>query len=290
MHMTQKAKKSPLDKLNEELASMGIDEIKDVDPCPERTYYFKLLEETDFTDKKEVSALKGAQEAFLNAFHNYFASVYAHLLFEIGEDKIYWLYNDTTGVYDEMNFSTVRGLILKLMIEDGLQGRATEMTAKTVLARYRSLYAERGCAYEDFDSNSGWFHAKNGWIDVKTLKFVGHSPERLSRRVSDVVYDKKAVCPMYDKFLDEQMQLQKDQVRVIDQFSGLLLTPDITKQKMLVLVGKPGCGKSTLLDLWSDVLGDCATQKGLNEIASESFRFGGSTLVGKTMCGLMKSR
>lgn len=263
---------------------MGIDEISDVDPCPERTYYRRLLEETDYSDKKDVAALKSATESYVNAFHNYFASEYPHLRFEIGEDKIYWNYNDEVGVYDEMNFSTVRGLILSLMIKDGLQSRATEMTAKTVLARYRSLYVDRGCAYEDFDTDTGCFHAKNGWVNVKTLKFEPHTPSRLSRRVSSVVYDKKAVCPMYDKFLDEQMQLKPDQVRVIDQFSGLLLTPDITKQKMLVLVGKPGCGKSTLLDLWSDVLGDCSTQKSLHEIAGDSFRFGGSTLVGKTLC------
>lgn len=277
-------KDTPLEALNKELADMGIDKISDVDPCPERTYYRKLLDETDYSDKKAVAVLKSAQEGFINAFHNYFASVFIHLLFEIGEDKIYWNYNEDTGVYDEMNFSTVRGLILNLMIKDGLQPKATEMNAKTILARYRSLYVDRGCAYEDFDTNSGWFHAKNGWINVKTLKFEEHTPDRLSRRVSSVVYNKKAVCPMYDKFLDEQMQLKPDQVRVIDQFSGLLLTPDITKQKMLVLVGKPGCGKSTLLDLWSDVLGDCSTQKSLHEIAGDSFRFGGSTLVGKTLC------
>ena len=273
-----------LDKLNRELEAMGIDPIEDVDPCPERTRYIKALSETDYTDKDSVKELKAIKESYLLAFHTYLAHVYPYLRFEIGEDKVYWNYNEETGVYDEINFSTVRGLILQLLIKDDLVANATEATAKLVLGRYRSVYSHRGSNYDDFDTEDKLFHAHNGWIHLDTLAFTPHTPERLSKRKSAVSYDLKAECPLYDKFLDEQIQLQKDQVRVIDQFSGLLLTPDITKQKMLVLIGKPGCGKSTLLDLWSDVLGDLATQNSLHEIASESFRFRGSTLVGKTLC------
>ena len=145
------------------------------------------------------------------------------------------------------------------------------------------MYIERATEYDDFDAEGDWFHASNGWVHVEKLTFKPHTPDRLSRRASAVAYDKKAKCPHYDTFLDSQIQLKPDEVRAIDQFSGLLLTPDINHQKMLVLIGKPGSGKSTLLDCWSDVLGDCATQAGLHEIASESFRFGGSSLVGKQM-------
>ncbi len=277
-------KKTSIEKLNEELALMGIGEIKDLDPCVERTRYIVAIQNTDFNNKDEVKALKGLKDSYLLAFHNYFAHKYQHLLFEQGEDKTYWNYNEETGIYDEINFSIVRGLVLKLLIDDGLIANATEATAKTVLGRYRSVYSDRGHMYDDFDNENNFFHACNGWVQLDTLEFTPHTPDRLSRRKSAVSYDDKAMCPLYDKFLDEQIQLDKDKVRVIDQFSGLLLTPDITKQKMLVLIGKPGCGKSTLLDLWSDVLGDLATQNSLHEIASESFRFRGSTLVGKTLC------
>jgi len=276
--------KSNLEKLNEELAAVGIEVIKDVDPCVERTRYIVGLQETDFDDKKSVAALKGLKDNYLLAFHNYFAHKYPHLLFEQGEDKVYWNYNEETGIYDEMNFSVVRGLILKMLIQDGLVANATEATAKLVLGRYRSMYSERGKEYDDFDNDDLFFHANNGWVHLKTLEHTPHTPVLLSRRKSAVDYNREAKCPLYDKFLDEQIQLQKDQVRVIDQFSGLLLTPDITKQKMLVLIGKPGCGKSTLLDLWQDVLGDLSVQYSLHEIASETFRFKGSTLVGKTLC------
>jgi P4 family phage/plasmid primase-like protien len=274
-----------LDALNAELVAVGINPIKDVDMCPERTRYVEHLA-IPFQERKDnwSKDLKHLQTQYELNFHAYFASVYPFLLYEIGEDKVYWNYNDETGVYDELNFSTVRGFVIKLLTKEGLAGKATEAFTKTVLVRYRGLFIDRGKNYEDFDIYNDWFHASNGWVNIKTLAFEDHTPDRLSRRVSAVTYDIKATCPTYDKFLDEQIKLAPDQVRVIDQFSGLLLTPDITKQKMLVLIGKPGCGKSTLLDLWQDVLGDLATQNSLHEIASDSFRFRGSTLVGKNLC------
>lgn len=253
--------------------------------CPERTEYKKFInDESNRSREDYAKVVKGLVERYKLAFHNYIAEVFPQLRFEIGEEKVYWNYNEATGIYEEVAQVTVKEWVIKLLIDEGLNAHATEAFAKTVLGRYRACYAERGSTYDDFDKDDGYFHAANGWISLKTLEFTPHTAERLSRYKSAVKYEPKATCPLYDKFLDEQIQLQKDQVRVIDQFSGLLLTPDITKQKMLVLIGKPGCGKSTLLDLWTDVLGDMATQNSLHEIASESFRFRGSTLVGKTLC------
>lgn len=280
----KKTTKSNFDKLNDELNEMGIDTVDNVDLAPERTAYFHHLEEGDREDKDFLKKLKFLKNQHKINFHKWVAKSLPYLRFEIGEDKTYWNYSDETGVYDEMNFGTVRGIVMKMMIDDGLETEATEGAAKTILYKYRAMFADRGSHYDDFDADGNYFHAANGWVQVHTREFEEHTPERLSRRVSAVDYDKDATCPVYDKFLDEQVQLQKDQVKVIDQFSGLLLTPDITRQKMLVLIGKPGSGKSTLLDCWADILGDVAVQKGLSEISGDSFRFGGSSLVGKRLC------
>lgn len=273
-----------LKKLNQELEEMGLESVDDLDPTPERTALYDHIENGDREDLKWPKILKSLKIGHKLSFHKYLADEYPYLRYEIGEDKTYWNYNESTGVYDEVNFTTVRGYVIKLLIEDGLEEYATEATVKNVLSKFRAMFTGRGSHYDDFDTEADWFHAANGWVHVKTLKFEKHTPDRLSRRVSAVEYDKKAKCPTYDKFLDKQIQLQEDQVKVIDQFSGLLLTPDISRQKMLVLVGKPGSGKSTLIDCWSDILGDLATQKGLTEISGDSFRFGGSSLVGKRLC------
>lgn len=278
-----------LDALNAQLAESGVGEIKDLDKTPERTAYWNHINNESPSDKDYFKILKALKAAYRTEFHTYVSEVYPHLRYENGEDKTYWNYDKEAGIYIEINFVQVRGMIIALMLEEGLNAEATEASAKMILSKYRAVYTERGSEYDAFDNYPEWFHANNGWVKVVSDKkgqheFEPHTPERLSRRVSAVAYDPNATCRTYDHFLDSQMGLQKDQVQAIDQFSGLLLTPEITQQKMLVLIGKPGSGKSTLLDCWSDVLGECATQAGLTEIASESFRFGGSKLVGKHLC------
>jgi putative DNA primase/helicase len=102
--------------------------------------------------------------------------------------------------------------------------------------------------------------------------------------VSAVTFNPEAKCPLYDKFLDTDIELSSDKIRVIDQFSGLILTPDIRHQKMLTLIGRPGSGKSTLLDIWSYVLGEFSVQRRLTDLTGDGFRFAGSGLVGRTLC------
>lgn len=273
-----------LAKLNEELSALGLETINDVDNCPERTEYFNHLREERWDDEKWVKKLNALKQMYVLAFHNYFAQVFPHLRYEVGEDKVYWNYNTQSGVYDEINISVVRDYMLALLIREGMPEKATEAFAKVCLARYRAMYTERGSSYDDFDMDDEWFHASNGWVGLTTLEFQEHTPEKLSRRKSAVAYDANALCPVYDKFLDEDLKLKADQVRVIDQFSGLCLTNDIRYQKMLTLIGRPGCGKSTLLNCWSDVLGDTAVERKLTELQGESMRFAGSSFVGARLC------
>lgn len=253
--------------------------------CPERDIYKDYINnQENYTDKDFFKKKKALAENYKLAFHNYFAEVYPYLRFEIGEDAVYWNYNDVSGVYEEVNGVTVKEWVMKLLIDEELVASANESFAKTVLGRYRACYPERGCAYDDFDQSDDLFHADNGWVHLKSLEFTPHTPELLSRRKSAVAYKADATCPVYDKFLDEDLQLQADQVRVIDQFSGLILTKEMKHEKMLTLLGRTGCGKSTLLNTWSRVLGEMALEKKLTELSSESARFAGSQFVGSTLC------
>jgi len=281
--------KTNLEKVAEQMEAAGIEGVKDVDPYPERTAYINCRDQ-DTSDldaddyKKWCKKLKALKEEYIVVFYRHFADVYPHMLFELDEDKVYWNYNEDTGIYNEINFTVVRGLVVKLLTEESLLDKATEPIVKTILARYRGNCPEKGKHYNDFDARVDTFHAKNGWVNVHNLKFQNHTPDLLSLRVSSAEYNVEAKCPIYDKFLNEDIQIQDDAVRVIDQFSGLILTPDIRYQKMLTLIGRPASGKSTLLNAWNYILGDMSTQKKLTEISGESARFIGSSLVGRTLC------
>jgi P4 family phage/plasmid primase-like protien len=276
--------KTTIEDVNKKMLDAGLEPLSDVDNCPERTAFVLHISDPQWGDKDWMKQYKFLANEYALEFHNYFASVYPYLVYERGEDKIYWNYREGDGVYVELNATEVRGLVLHLLRTEGLRDKATESNVRNVMARYRGDYKERGVDYGAFDQDDTWFHANNGWVNLETRVFEAHTPSRHSRVKSAVDYDADAICPTYDKFLEQDLHLKPDQVRVIDQFSGLSLTNDIKYQKMLTLLGRPGCGKSTLLNTWSQVLGEKAIEKKLPELTGEAMRFAGAQFVGATLC------
>ena len=251
----------------------------------------KLEECTEAKERKNIKeTISALTKLFLEIYHTKLADLYPNLLFETGEDSTYWLYNKDTGVYEEMNASTVRGLLLRMIMRDGIT--PTVAWVRECLARYRAEYQNRGHHYNDFDNEFDMFHAKNGWVDLTTYKMEPHTPDRLSRFVSPTTYDPKATCPLYDNMLDAVFPIAKDAVRVIDQFSGYILTGDIHLGKMLIIQSKPGFGKSTLIESWVHVLGlgQLAIKKALSSLSSDGERFAGQKMMGKTLCWFDESR
>lgn len=274
-----------LAELNEVLEGAGVEALSEVDQCPERTAYLTHKEEENWADKEWVAKLKQLKGFYKTEFHKYLGEVYPYLRYERGEDKSYWNYEPEEGVYVELSFPQVRSLVIKLLIDEGFSAEATESTAKGVLNKYRSWFKARGSEYDDFDSDNGWFHAANGWLSLDgERKFEAHTPGRLSRLKSAVEYKEGATCERYNQFLDEDLELKEDQVRVIDQFSGLCLTNSVKEQKMLTLLGRPGCGKSTLLNTWVHVLGDLSLEWRLTDLSGDRARFSGSNFIGRKLC------
>lgn len=269
----------PLSDLNATLAEYGQEQVVDI--APEATAFFEYKNSEAGKDPEKYKRLRNA---FFGSFYKYVAKMEPNLLFERSTEKTWWHYNEITGVYDDWTDTQVKELVTRLLIANGLRGEGKISAVRQIIVNYRAMFPERGVNYDSFDSNDEWFHAKNGWVNVSDRTFEEHTPKRLSCRVSAVEFDLEAVCPTYDKMLDSDFMLKKDQVRVIDQFSGLLLTGDISHQKMLTLIGKPGCGKSTLLDAWKAVLGDMATSNALTDITGDRFRFLGASLIGRTLC------
>lgn len=301
--MTTNNQPNPIEALNETLAKQGADTIAvtDVaDVAPEATAYHNYRSGSGPRDQKKYDRLRGAH---LRNFYKYIAKLYPHLLFEIETDELYFNYNKETGVYEDWKKVHVQELVTREMINEGFLNEASISRVRQLIINFRSMFPERGCAYDSFDNTDGWFHCSNGWVSLNLEKemdengivvrdekgfvkhkdrlFEEHTPKRLSRRVSAVAYDKNATCPHYDKMMLD-FHLKADQVRVIDQFSGLLLTGEIKHQKMLAFVGKPGCGKSTIAETWGKVLGEMAIRKDLSDLTGDRFRFIGKSLTGRT--------
>lgn len=249
-----------------------------------REAYRAMKLEADWGDKEWVKRFMALQERYILDFHTYVGAIHPHLIYERNEDRVWWNYIEDEGIYEEITATTARTFVLSLLMQEELPHKATESFARDCLARYKAFYPKRGVKYDQFDQINDWFHARNGWLNLTTGEFEPHTPTRLSKRTSAVEYVEGATCPRYDRFLDQDVALTEDKVRVIDQFSGLSLTGDMRFQKMLTLIGRPGSGKSTLLEIWSYILGDCAVQKRLTDLTGDSFRFAGSSITGRSLC------
>lgn len=103
---------------------------------------------------------------------------------------------------------------------------------------------------------------------------------------SAAAYDAAAECPTWDSFLaaifrDANERIDHESIRLLQQWFGLLLTPDASLQKILLIMGPPRSGKSTIGRLLRELLGR-------GNVASPSMsslqsQFGLAPLIGKSV-------
>jgi putative DNA primase/helicase len=118
----------------------------------------------------------------------------------------------------------------------------------------------------------------NGIVDVRTGTLRDHTPEFLSSIQLPVRYDRAAKCPAWIQFLGST--LPEDLHRLVWQFIGLLLIPDMSFQKAVLFFGAGGNGKSVLIDAILALLGRSnVSSKTLHQL--EGNRFAAADLVGK---------
>lgn len=256
-------------------------ETKEVLVIEEREAYFKHYAQCDWDDKESVKKLKSLGERYFINFYKRIAQQYPHLKYAIDIENLFWDYDPVEGIYKELGFQSVRSIVLRELRNDKLDMYTTDTHVKRVLSNYIAESGQ-GIMTDAFSSDDNYVHVQNGWLHLTTLHLEPHSPHRLSLSKLNVAYDPLAQCPNYDKMLQD-FQMPDDQVRVIDQYSGLILTNDISHQEMLVLDGRPGCGKSLLTETWMELLGDKATVEKLSLLKGDSERFMGESLVGRTL-------
>jgi putative DNA primase/helicase len=89
------------------------------------------------------------------------------------------------------------------------------------------------------------------------VKLQPHNPADLITKISPVVFDPTAECPLYDAFL-KKVQPDKNTQRSLHQWAGLCLTGDIGEEKMAIFYGTGANGKTTWLETIAYVAGEYA--------------------------------
>lgn len=109
----------------------------------------------------------------------------------------------------------------------------------------------------DFDKDKDLFNCQNGTLNLKTFEFKEHNPNDLLSKISNVVYNPKATCPQFKKFMNEIMLHNKNKIDFLQKILGYTLTAETLLEKCFILYGKTTRnGKGTLMDTILYMLGD----------------------------------
>ncbi len=128
-----------------------------------------------------------------------------------------------------------------------------------------------------------WINFHNGFLDVRNMKMMEHSPEYLSINQIPHDFQTDRIVPD-DSVVPEFLKgiiCNEDDYEMLLEYIGYCMTTDTGLQKFLVITGPGGTGKSTLIRLINNAMGkeniSGLSLQDLNE------RFNATNLFGKLL-------
>lgn len=108
-----------------------------------------------------------------------------------------------------------------------------------------------------FDSNQYLFNCQNGTLDLTNLAFRPHDPKDFITKISPIVYDPKATCPRWDRFVDEVMMGKAAVGRYLQKAVGYSLSGDTSLECLFIMYGPTTRnGKTTTIDTILKLMGE----------------------------------
>lgn len=120
----------------------------------------------------------------------------------------------------------------------------------------------------------------NGLLDWRSGQLIDATPRFVSTDCSDVAFDPNAATFMWDMFLDEIFDGDLEQIDLLHEVMGCILTGQNKFQKIFQLFGPPRSGKGTINLMLTRLLGmRSVASPRIKQIADGGF--GLSSLIGK---------
>jgi P4 family phage/plasmid primase-like protien len=101
----------------------------------------------------------------------------------------------------------------------------------------------------------------NGLVDTDALLteksgvLYPHTPRWFTRASFPYDYQPDAKCPVWERFLEEVLEGDKDRIALLQEWFGYCLTPNTTQCKFMVLEGEGANGKSVVCEVLTAMLG-----------------------------------
>lgn len=134
----------------------------------------------------------------------------------------------------------------------------------------------------DLDRDDWLLGVENGVINLRSGKLREHRPSDLMTRIAPVVFDPKAKCPTWWRFLNRAMRarhngqhrwsVDRDLAEFLRRMVGSCLTGITNDQVLFFLYGHGANGKSTFLNTVRELLGqDYAKQASYETLTQKKF-------------------
>jgi putative DNA primase/helicase len=107
-----------------------------------------------------------------------------------------------------------------------------------------------------FDADEWLLNVGNGTIDLRSGNLRPHDPADLVTKLVPIEYQPGAVCPRWQRFLEEIFNDDAETIDFVQRAVGYSLTGCVREHAFLVLYGTGANGKSSLLSTISEILGD----------------------------------
>ncbi|MGZ4993178.1 MAG: DNA primase family protein [Methylobacter sp.] len=168
----------------------------------------------------------------------------------INNNNRFWVYDD--GIWgavsdDEM----VQHLLLEFY--DSKQ----ELSVVAAVIKYLK-YMTLNTEFPTCMRENGAIVLESCAVDPITGKALKHNPKHYAKNKLSFDYDSEAVCPLWLEFLAQVFRDDKDQadkIALLQEFTGLSLTPITRFQKMLWLIGAGSNGKGVIFDIVRELIG-----------------------------------
>lgn len=111
-----------------------------------------------------------------------------------------------------------------------------------------------------FDADSTLFNCANVTFDLKSKNYKAHDRVDMLTKISPVIYNKEADCPIWKSFLDHIFNGNASLIKYMQRAVGYTMTGDTSEQVFFTLYGSGANGKSVFLDTLRYIMGDYGQQ------------------------------
>lgn len=123
------------------------------------------------------------------------------------------------------------------------------------------------------NERNGFVNLRNGMLNIQNRRLYPHNQDFYSTIQLPIEYSEMAVCPLFQQFLMEIFEGDRERIDLLQEFMGYSLVPDTRYEKALLMLGQGANGKSTLITVWEHIIGrDNCSSVALGNLMNEFHR------------------